>query len=35
VRLPFLFAEWADAYGPPAPATNEVAEPQPRYGPPR
>lgn len=34
-RLPFLFAEWADTYGPAAPATNEVAEPRPHYGRPR
>jgi hypothetical protein len=34
-RLPFLFAEWADAYGPPAPLGNDVAEPLPRYGRPR
>jgi hypothetical protein len=31
-RLPMLFAEWAAAYGPPAPTTEVVAEPLPRYG---
>jgi hypothetical protein len=35
LRLPFLFAEWADAYGPAAPLADEVAEPLPRYGRPR
>lgn len=31
-RLPLLFAEWAAAYGLPAPAGNKVAEPLPPYG---
>jgi hypothetical protein len=31
-RLPGLLAEWAAAYGPPAPATDVAAEPLPRYG---
>lgn len=35
LRLPLLFAEWADAYGPAAPTTSEVAEPRPGYGRPR
>ena len=35
LRLPLLFAEWADAYGPAAPTANIVSEPLPRYGLPR
>jgi hypothetical protein len=35
LRLPALFAEWADAYGAPAASPSEVAEPRPRYGQPR
>ncbi|HET9504767.1 MAG TPA: hypothetical protein VFO93_14585 [Hymenobacter sp.] len=31
-RLPLLFAEWAEAYGPALPADDAVAEPLPRYG---
>ncbi len=32
LRLPRLFAEWAEAYGPARPVPGEVAEPLPRYG---
>jgi len=37
LRLPALFAEWADTYGPAAPTANEneVAEPRASYGRPR